>query len=424
MIHFVLTIVMLVFIAIWFESLRVAINSLSGGYIRSLDDDKTAKAVYWKKDQHAYTFTLRALSYIVTIIYTCYCYQNIFVDPLYVFENNTIQTIKQIVFFGLLLILYQICRETFGAVWLSYYRYPLLRYSLPIINVFRIILKAYEYFMMNSFRKAKLREDHVSEDQEVSMEDEILSMVENDIDTNLEEDEKRMIKGVFDLNDKFVRESMTPRIDTIGINATAEEARTKFMETNFSRLPVYKDHIDNIKGILYCKDFFDVSRINGKSLFELTHRPLCVPEDTPLDKLLDLFLQSHHHMAIVQDQYGGTSGIITMEDVLEEIVGDIQDEYDEPEEEYEITKYEDGSLVVDAKVTISDINDLMDSDNLPDDDDDFDTIGGYIYSEISRIPMKGEIVELDHYVARIIDADERRILRIELSPKKPQKVEN
>jgi CBS domain containing-hemolysin-like protein len=273
---------------------------------------------------------------------------------------------------------------------------------------------------MHSFKKTvREREEEADEvKKEVSAEDEILSLVETDEKGNLEEDEIRMIKGVFDLNDRVVREVMTPRVsvDGVSIDMTIEEAKKKFVESSYSRLPVYREKIDDIIGILYAKDFLNEEKVKDRTIETIMHPANFIQESKPLDDLLEEFKKSQNHFAVVSDQFGGTAGIITIEDVLEEIVGDIRDEYDGDEEDQKMIIEADGSLTVDAKVNLEEINRLMPVNQVPL-HNDYDTIGGCIYSEISRIPVIGEIIELEQYTAKILDADERSIKRLKLTPK-------
>ncbi|MCH2208499.1 MAG: hemolysin family protein [Lentisphaerales bacterium] len=402
--------------AIWLEASRSAVNSLSGGYIRSLEDIKSEKAEVWLKDKKPIAFALRSLSFLLTVCFTCYIYQISFITPLYTFKNDHLQSIKEILIFAGFHLIYLTLREVVGAIWLVPYRYTLLKISMPVINILRIFLKPYELILKDSYDRTKNREVKHEEHKEVSAEDEILSLVENDDKSQLEEDERRMIQGVFDLNDKQVKEAMTPRTDVVGIaiDSTPKEALKKLAETNFSRLPVYDETIDKIKGVLYFKDFLTEEDISSKPLKKFLHKAVLVPEATPLDDLLEEFRRSHHHMAIVQDKYGGTSGIITIEDILEEIVGEILDEYDEIDEEYEISKQSDDSYNIDAKATITDINKILDSSKLPV-SDDFNTIGGCIYSELSRIPTQGETIKIEDFSLTVLEADERSILKVKLS---------
>jgi len=418
MIKFLGIIILLTIIAVWLDAIRAAINSLSGGYVRSLDEDKSARAEKWLEQQKQLGFILRALSFLTTVCMTCYTYQNIIEDPIIILENESLQQIKQISIFFLILFLFIILKETLGTVWISFYRYNLLKFSLPIIQVLRVLLKPYELILMHSYRKAAEREEEQPEENKDSIaENEILSLVEGGEKGELEEDEIRMIKGVFDLNDKQVKEAMTPRVDVqaVASSLTVREAIDKFVETNFSRLPVYNETVDDIVGIIYAKDFIDSSKLNG-SLESLYHKPTFVPETRELDELLEQFKASQNHFAVVLDPYGGTSGIITIEDILEEIVGEIRDEYDEIKEEYEIKVKPDGEMILDAKAAIHDINKSLDETLLPE-SDDFDTIGGYIYTQISRIPVRGETIQLQNYDAYILHADDRSIVKVKLIPK-------
>ena len=416
MIFIIIYLTLFITTAIWLEASRSAVNSLSGGYIRSLEDIKSEKAEVWLKDKKPIAFALRSLSFILTVSFTCYIYQISFVKPLYVFESDNLQFAKEILVFGGFHLLYLVAREVIGAIWLVPYRYTLLNISMPVINILRIFLKPYELLLKDSYDRTKNREQNHEEHKEVSAEDEILSLIENDDNSQIEDDERRMIKGVFDLNDKQVKEAMTPRINCIGISisSTSEEALDLFRENNFSRVPVYEEKLDNIKGIIYFKDFLTVDNLSDKPLKKFLHKAMLVPENTPLDELLEEFRRTQHHMAIVQDKYGGTSGIITIEDILEEIVGEILDEYDEVDEEYEISRQEDGSYIIDAKAAIVDINKVIDSSKLPI-SEDFDSLEGYIYSTISRIPVKGERINLTDYSATIIEADERSILKVKIT---------
>ena len=262
--------------------------------------------------------------------------------------------------------------------------------------------------------------DEEAPDQKVSTEDEILSFVENYSDNendDLEEEEKRMIKGILDLGDMSVREIMTPRVDLSALPSTAsiEEAKKMFIETGHSRIPVYNRTVDEIKGIIYAKDFIDDRKIAGKTLDQLAHKPIFIPESKEVGELLEEIKRKHNHFAVIIDEYGGTSGIITFEDIIEEIVGDVQDEYDNEEEEK--TKPQlmpDGSIVLEARTMISDVNEIMDSD-IPD-TEAADTIGGYICYELGRIPEEGEIFHFENnpLSALVLKADKRKILQLKL----------
>ena len=418
-IQFFMTLLMLIIVAVWLDAVRASINSLSGGYVRSLDEAKRTIAEKWLEQQKELGFVLRSLSYVITVTYACFTYFNIVVEPIFVINIEAIQNIKKAVVFFLLMFLFLILKETLGTVWFSFYRFNLLKYSMPVLKIIRIILKPYEVILMHSFKKAQEREEQTPiENKDSIAENEILSLVEKGDNGELEEDEIRMIKGVFDLNDKQVREVMTPRVDVEAVDCESDLKTVidKFVETNFSRLPVYKEKIDNIVGILYAKDFIDENKVKG-SLESLYHDPHYVSETKALDLVLEDFRSSQNHFAVVLDQYGGTAGIITIEDILEEIVGEILDEYDHAHEEIEINVKESGEVIVDAKAAIHDINKALDDDSMLEESDDFDTIGGCIYTKISRIPSRGETISLENYDAKILHADERSIVKVKLIPR-------
>ena len=282
-----------------------------------------------------------------------------------------------------------------------------------------MFLKPYELLLLHSYNSAHKQDDSTADTPvEVSAENEILSLVEGDEKGELEEDERRMIKGVFDLNDKTAREAMTPRVDVeaVDMSISVSAAHKAFVSTNFSRLPVYKEKIDEIVGVIFARDFLDTEKVQKNTLPKIMHNVHRVDENTPLDELLESFKKTQNHMAIVVDQYGGTSGIITIEDILEEIVGEIMDEFDDAAEEYNVTLDDEGNLTSDARASIDLINEKLQGPPLVE-EEDYDTIGGYIYSEVSRIPLAGERIELKDYFAEILEADERSIISLKLIAK-------
>ncbi len=262
-----------------------------------------------------------------------------------------------------------------------------------------------------------------NESEAPTAEDEIMSLVENDDEEDeeraLEEEEKRMIKGIFDLDDTQVREIMTPRVDLAALPDTASiaDAKAKFIGSGHSRIPIYSGSIDEIKGILYAKDFLDDNNEN-KTLVEMAHRPLFVPESKNVSSLLKEFRNSSIHVAVIIDEYGGTSGVATLEDILEKIVGEIRDEYDGAEESgIKPLSLEDGSVVFEARTLISEVNDFLDIDIS--EDESVDTIGGFVCQEFGRIPEAGEVLNLEG-IAKItvVKADPRKIISVKIQVEK------
>lgn len=259
---------------------------------------------------------------------------------------------------------------------------------------------------------------------QVTAEDEILSFVEEaDEDhpdlapsaasplNDLEIDEKRMLNGVINLDKTLVHEIMTPRVDIDAIEeqTSIAEAKKAISTSGHSRIPLISKTVDAITGILYAKDFLDEERLAKVSaLKELAHPPVFIPETKNVSDLLEEFRAKRIHLAVVLDEYGGTAGIVTFEDILEEIVGEIQDEFDrdEPPATHN-TPQSDGSMVADARMTIWELNQLMDMEIS--EEEGYDTLGGYIMATVGRIPQTGEHLETDDLVIDILAASPRRL---------------
>ncbi len=292
----------------------------------------------------------------------------------------------------------------------------ILRMILPAVSLIaNTVLLPFTLLTRKLRQNAEDWQNEEAPEQKISTEDEILSVVENygeHANDDLEEGEKRMIKGILDLGDMSVREIMTPRVDLMAIPAASsvEDAKRAFIESGHSRIPIFGRTVDEIKGIIYAKDFINDEAIRGKTLEQLSHKPLFIPESKEVGDLLEEIRHLHNHFAVIIDEYGGTSGIVTFEDIIEEIVGDVQDEYDNEEQEKNKPQLmPDGSVVFEARTPISDVNEIMDTD-IPD-TEAADTIGGHICYELGRIPEEGEEIRLRSLplTATILKADKRKI---------------
>ncbi|MCA9885489.1 MAG: HlyC/CorC family transporter [Anaerolineaceae bacterium] len=253
-------------------------------------------------------------------------------------------------------------------------------------------------------------------------EEEILSLVtEGNTDGTIEDNERQMIFSVLQLDQTNVREVMTPRIDIIAVDVQMPlaEAMNEFIESGFSRLPVFEENIDNIVGLLYAKDLLNLWRVggleNGRTVRDLVRPAHFVPETKLASELLRELQNRKVHMAIVVDEYGGTSGLVTIENLIEEIVGDIQDEYDVNEED-EYTIDPNGLYTVDASIDLDDFNELLDVDlEAP----ETDTLGGYIYMRLGHVPDEGEVIDTDELTLTVISIDGRRIRKVLVERKVP-----
>ncbi len=238
----------------------------------------------------------------------------------------------------------------------------------------------------------------------------------------IEEDEKEMIHGVIELGDKAVHEVMVPRIGIRAVNVDdpIDEVLDMIIRAGHSRLPVFEESLDNIVGILYAKDLLPYLKGNGRgnggiSLRDLVRPPVYVPESKAVDELLQEMQSAKRHIAIVVDEYGGTAGLVTMEDVVEEIVGEIQDEYDKEDSMVEdLSTDEQLAFRLDGRVSMDDLRDLFDmSDDDEPDEEAYDTVGGFVVHRVGRIPLPGaEIPFRDDVLLRVEAAEPRRVARV------------
>ena len=230
----------------------------------------------------------------------------------------------------------------------------------------------------------------------------------------LQEEESDMIQSIFDFKEKTVGEIITPRVDIVSLKSdeSIDKAMDIIGERQFSKIPIYKDTIDNIKGILYAKDI--IPYLMGSrptvNLQTLARQPFFVPETKPIDDLMEEFKLRKTSIAIVVDEWGGTEGLVTLEDVVEEVMGEIRDPYDQ--EESNVLKQSDGSFIVEGSITIYDLEEETDIE-FPE-DRDYDTLGGFILDILTDIPQTGEQVEFNDMVFTVQTVENNRIGKIKI----------
>jgi CBS domain containing-hemolysin-like protein len=238
----------------------------------------------------------------------------------------------------------------------------------------------------------------------------------------VEEEEREMISGILELTDKVVREIMVPRVDVIGVEVkcTVDDVMRLVTEHGHSRIPLYEDTIDNVVGLIYAKDLLRVCNTDQRpSLREVAREPYFTPELKKAGELLIEMRQKKVHMAVVVDEYGGTAGIITIEDLIEEIVGDIRDEYDAIEAE-EIQFLSDREALVNARVPLDDVKSLL---HLPIEDVEADTIGGLVYERLGSIPKAGDTVQIGDVTIRVESVRRQAIRTLRISSPRPLTVD-
>ncbi|MHC5083259.1 MAG: hemolysin family protein [Planctomycetota bacterium] len=298
--------------------------------------------------------------------------------------------------------------------------YPLLKLLLIPTKPIGVVFKLHDKFVR---RLAGVTEVDPEQAQEEKQE-EILSFVEQGrIEGVVDAEEVEMIENVLELDETAAEEIMTPRTDLIAINA--EDDLNTILETvcgkGHSRIPVYEETIDNIIGLLYAKDMLsELGKDTSKFDLRKKMRPAYfVPESKPLRDLLHEFQNQKLHIAVVLDEYGGTAGIVTIEDILEELVGEITDEYEKtPRELYK--KIDESTFELDARMYIDDVNEELEIE-LPE-DEDYDTAGGFVFSHLGYIPKVGEKFDYENLTISVTAAGARVVkkLRIKKNPVEPQ----
>jgi CBS domain containing-hemolysin-like protein len=227
----------------------------------------------------------------------------------------------------------------------------------------------------------------------------------------IERDEKRLLQSIVDFGDTLAREVMTPRPDIVAIHAdaTVADLRALFREQEYSRFPVYKENLDNILGVIRVKDLLQIddALLDKHPITPIVRPATFVPETKRVPELLKEFQRKQVQMAIVVDEYGGTAGLVTVEDLIEEIVGEIRDEDDVESEP--IVDEGNGSYVFSAKVSFEDLSDRLDIDVEP---GGFETVGGYVLTRLGRVPAVGETFELDGLSVEVLEAERRRIHKV------------
>ena len=249
------------------------------------------------------------------------------------------------------------------------------------------------------------------------IEDELMTIIdEAQTEGNLEEDEGELIRSAIEFNDQKAEDIMTPRVDVTAIEDTAslEEAADLFRDTWYSRIPVFHEDLDHIIGILHEKDFYKMTHEGAGEITRIMKEPVFAPASLSISNLLMLFRTSKTHLVILLDEYGGTEGIVTMEDVLEERVGEIYDEHDEVNEE--VVEQEDGTLIVDGGMQLQELLEKYGVDNSY----DADTVGGWVSEMLEKVPEIHDTFRLDGYQFEVAEMDGFRVTKVRVTEAPPE----
>jgi CBS domain containing-hemolysin-like protein len=315
---------------------------------------------------------------------------------------------------------WSICRV--AAAQFLYYTWPLWAF---VGRMFHPLVWAARAVDMLLHRATGRKAEQADED---TIEEEILTIVsEGQREGLIEEDAREMIEGVMELGDAVVSHIMTPRteVEMLHVNTSWDEVVESVIESGHTRVPVYDKSRDDVVGVLYVKDLLpELAKDSDESrrpLAELVRKPHFVPETKAVDDLLQWFQKSRTHIAVVLDEFGGVSGLVTIEDVLEEIVGEIDDEYDQKSEDL-VRKIDDDVCEPLGRAHIDEINAAMDFD-LPE-EEDYDTIGGFVFAEFGRVPAVGESLTWNDKVrVTVLDASRRRVNRVRLERVRKESLE-
>ena len=280
--------------------------------------------------------------------------------------------------------------------------------ATPLLRVLAVVLTPVNFLFTQWKKLLRVLLRHQDDD---GITEELMGMVDQaETEGSLDQHESDLIRNAIEFNDMEVSEILTPRVDleALADTATMEEAAAMYASSGFSRLPIYHDSIDNIIGVLHEKDFYAAYCRGAKRLSELKSSVLYTTETARISDLLRQLQQNKVHMAVVVDEYGGTQGIVTMEDIMEELVGEIWDEHDEVIEEFR--KQSDGSYLVACSADLDDLYDLFDMK--PSEEYDASSVSGWVMEEIGRVPDVGDRFRADGLEVCVTRVEHRRVMEI------------
>lgn len=299
-----------------------------------------------------------------------------------------------------------------------------LRVCAPIASIYLLLLFPLTFVFLKLAQRVS-RTVYLEPGYEPMGKDEIIDMIQKaELSPTFDVHDKKLIESVVTFKERIVREVMVPRVDVFSLSAdtTIKEAAKQLQQEGYSRTPIYRNTVDNIVGVLMYKDILNKymeyeskgndPKVLQASIESILKNVLHVPETKKISSLLQEFRKKQVHLAIVVDEYGGTEGIVTIEDILEEIVGEIADEYDQ--EEVSFYAQPDGSWVVDARMSILDVEEEL-GIKIPQ-EGEYDTIGGYIFHTAGSIPSRGFVIHHDDFEMDILKSNDRCVERVRIKP--------
>lgn len=282
-------------------------------------------------------------------------------------------------------------------------------FSAPILRVLLVLLTPIN-FVFSAWKRLLSKIFKIDGDRSVTS-DELITFIDSvEEGGNLDSDESELLRSAVEFNDREAADILTPRVEIVGVeeDSTNEYIAQVFTDTGYSRLPVYRDSLDNIVGIVHQKDFYDGPRVTSKPLSKIMKAPVYVTPGMKIHDILKLLQRTKSHVSVVTDEFGGTLGIVTMEDILEELVGDIWDEHDEVIEEF--TKLSENSYRIKCSADLDEMFELFDLDG--ESESDSVTVSGWVMEQLGRIPLMGDRFIYENLDVTVTATDNKRVLEI------------
>ncbi len=424
MIAQIIVLIILILVNAFFAATEMAFVSLNDAKINKMAKEGNKKAQQISKMLKTPSKFLATIQIGITFagFLSSAFASDAFADRLAPFLNSLIPAFSIDVWKGISIIIITIILSYFTLIFgelvpkrlaMKYYE-KITFVSIGVIRFISIIAAPFVKILTSSTNLVSKLFGVNEQTEETVTEEEIRMMVDVGRESGtIDEDAKEMINNVFEFNDITASEIMTPRTDifAVDINDDIDEILNEIGEGNYqySRIPVYNETIDEIKGILFVKDILKFVKSNKKTtkLKNLVKEVYFIPESKMINELFKELQQNKKQMAIVVDEYGGTAGLVTMEDILEELVGNIFDEYDEIEKEYE--KIDENTYMISGGVNINDLKKILQID-IP--EGDYDTLSGYLIEELGRIPEENEkpIIETERVTYKVEEYEDKRIV--------------
>lgn len=283
-------------------------------------------------------------------------------------------------------------------------------FSTPLIRFFIFILTPFS-FIFSLWQKLLLKIFKVKDDRKMTPDELLVLVDEVEEGGMIDAEESELLRSAIEFNEQEAVDILTPRVDVEGVSVDAkkEDIARVFTDTGFSRLPVYRDSIDNIVGVVHQKDFYDGPKITTKSLKQIMKPPVFVTPTMKISDILKMLQQQKAHIAVVTDDFGGTLGIVTMEDILEELVGEIWDEHDEVVEDF--TELDDGSYKINCNADLDEMLEFFDLDA----EEDSGSVGGWVLDQIGKIPDVGDSFDYENLHVTVTETDNQRVVAINVT---------